>query len=94
MLICKSFSFVLVLFVAAAAGLKSHNLFLAVEDFIMCPRNNVSVTGLVLARGGSKGIPLKNLATVSGKSLLRRAIEKMIESKSIIFVLFLNGSRV
>src|SRR5438067_5573943 len=35
----------------------------------------MSVLGLIPARGGSKGIPGKNLANVAGKSLLVRAIE-------------------
>lgn len=33
------------------------------------------VLGIVPARGGSKGIPRKNLAIIKGKSLVRRAVE-------------------
>lgn len=33
------------------------------------------VLGLILARGGSKGIPQKNLQPVAGKSLIRRCAE-------------------
>ncbi|XP_071444009.1 N-acylneuraminate cytidylyltransferase A [Hetaerina americana] len=40
---------------------------------------NVNLTGLILARGGSKGIPLKNLALFKGKTLLHRAILAMKE---------------
>lgn len=38
--------------------------------------NDVShrVTALILARGGSKGIPLKNIAKVDGVSLLARTV--------------------
>lgn len=34
-----------------------------------------SIMAITLARGGSKGIPKKNLAVINGKSLLERAIE-------------------
>ncbi len=35
------------------------------------------VAGLVLARGGSKGIPLKNLQLLDGKPLLAWALDAM-----------------
>jgi len=38
-----------------------------------------NITGLILARGGSKEIPLKNLATVGNIPLLARAIHAMKE---------------
>jgi len=37
------------------------------------------LTGLILARGGSKGIPLKNLSQVGGVSLLERSVKAMKE---------------
>jgi CMP-N-acetylneuraminic acid synthetase len=36
------------------------------------------IAGLVLARGGSKGIPLKNLQKVNGKPLLVWALDAML----------------
>lgn len=38
------------------------------------------LAGLVLARGGSKGIPKKNLVEVNGRPLVARALDAMIES--------------
>lgn len=40
----------------------------------------MSVVALIAARGGSKGIPGKNLVEVGGRSLLRRAIESALAS--------------
>lgn len=42
-----------------------------------------SVLGMVTARGGSKGIPGKNLANLAGKSLLAWTIEAALGSKFI-----------
>ena len=42
-----------------------------------------SIVGLVTARGGSKGIPGKNLVELAGKSLLARTIEAALGSKYV-----------
>ena len=42
------------------------------------------VAGLVLARGGSKGIPLKNLALLNGEPLLVWALKAMSGCKGKI----------
>ncbi|XP_055526395.1 N-acylneuraminate cytidylyltransferase A [Wyeomyia smithii] len=39
--------------------------------------SNSSTAALILARGGSKGIPLKNLAKIGSKSLLVRALQTL-----------------
>lgn len=39
------------------------------------------MAALILARGGSKGIPLKNLAKVGGRSLLRRSLEAIFKTR-------------
>jgi len=41
------------------------------------------IYGIVLARGGSKTIPSKNIAVINGKSLLQRAIEVLNRCESI-----------
>lgn len=55
-----------------------------------CPRESsiakgkyrTEFTALVLARGGSKGIPLKNLAKINGISLLGRTLRIMKNSNA------------
>ncbi|XP_055616223.1 N-acylneuraminate cytidylyltransferase A [Toxorhynchites rutilus septentrionalis] len=42
-------------------------------------QSNASIAALILARGGSKGIPLKNLAQIDGKPLLVRALQTLAE---------------
>ena len=41
----------------------------------------MKVLGVTLARGGSKGIPKKNIIDVCGKPLIAHTIEHAIESK-------------
>lgn len=41
------------------------------------------VVGIILARGGSKGIPNKNILQVGGKPLIAWSIEHSLESKKI-----------
>ena len=40
----------------------------------------MNVIGVILARGGSKGIPKKNIKTIVGKPLIAWTIEAAIES--------------
>lgn len=39
------------------------------------------VVALILARGGSKGIPLKNLAMIGGDTLLGRTLKTILNSQ-------------
>ena len=41
------------------------------------------IAGLVLARGGSKSIPLKNLALLGGRPLLVRSLQTMSHCQGI-----------
>lgn len=47
----------------------------------------VKVAAVIPARGGSKGVPRKNLRLAAGKSLLLRAIEHCLESKFVSHVI-------
>jgi len=48
------------------------------------PESSLSKTvALIPARGGSRGVPRKNLARVGGKSLIQRAIEVAMEVRQI-----------
>ena len=50
------------------------------------------IVALVPARGGSKGIPGKNLRMAGGKSLVRRAVESGLESRRVSRVLLSTDS--
>lgn len=43
--------------------------------------NNLHVAALILARGGSKGVPLKNVAKVNERSLLNRTLNIVLKIK-------------
>ncbi|MFW6016132.1 MAG: cytidylyltransferase domain-containing protein [bacterium] len=43
----------------------------------------VKVLGIILARGGSKGIPYKNIKKLKSKSIIAYTIEKAKKSKYI-----------
>ncbi len=44
---------------------------------------SMSAWAIIPARGGSKGVPGKNLAPVAGRSLVRRAVEACVEARTI-----------
>ena len=46
---------------------------------VMEETNSPHIAGLVLARGGSKGIPLKNLAPLGSRPLLTWCLQSMQE---------------
>jgi YrbI family 3-deoxy-D-manno-octulosonate 8-phosphate phosphatase len=43
----------------------------------------MSAWAIIPARGGSKGVPGKNLAPVAGRSLVRRAVEACVEARTV-----------
>ena len=45
--------------------------------------NGGSVLGLITARGGSKGVPRKNMREVGGKSMIARTVEAALASRRI-----------
>lgn len=45
--------------------------------------NSINVLGIIPARGGSKGVPRKNIKLLSGKPLIAYTIETAIKSKYI-----------
>ena len=46
-------------------------------------KNEMSVVGVITARGGSKGIPQKNLKTLGGITLIARSIFGALEARSL-----------
>ena len=60
----------------SSQSLSSYNL-----CFDSITNNTKAVTGLILARGGSKGIPLKNIQRINDVSLLGIALTAMQQSK-------------
>jgi len=46
-------------------------------------RRNMNVLGITLARGGSKGVPRKNIRLIAGKPLLAYSIEEALKSELI-----------
>ena len=46
-------------------------------------RKNIRVLGLIPARGGSKGIPQKNIKLLNGKPLIEWSAEALLKSKLI-----------
>ena len=49
--------------------------------------NNINPIAIILARGGSKGIPNKNLETINNKSLLEISVNQIIKSINVeVFV--------
>nr|XP_018904120.1 PREDICTED: N-acylneuraminate cytidylyltransferase [Bemisia tabaci]XP_018904121.1 PREDICTED: N-acylneuraminate cytidylyltransferase [Bemisia tabaci] len=57
------------------AGTIAHDTFAPSSD-----RETFRSAALILARGGSKGIKKKNLSVVNGKTLIKRAVENILES--------------
>jgi N-acylneuraminate cytidylyltransferase len=53
----------------------------------------VTCIAIIPARGGSKGIPNKNLAEVNGQSLVTRAIDSAIQSRAVDFVIVSSDDR-
>lgn len=51
-----------------------------------------SIVGIVPARGGSKGIPNKNLIKIDGETLVNRAVKSCIDSKYIDHVVVSSDS--
>lgn len=51
------------------------------------------IIGVITARGGSKGIPGKNIAMVAGKPLIAWTIEEAVKSKSLDRVIVSTDSR-
>lgn len=62
-------------------GIFMHNLHFSIAE-------NKKITALILARGGSKGIPLKNIATIGNETLLGRSLRiiENVEKFESIFV--------
>jgi len=55
--------------------------------------NNKKVLATILARGGSKGLPKKNIKLLCGKPLISHSIELALQSKLIDRVVVSTDSR-
>lgn len=53
----------------------------------------MKISALITARGGSKGIPRKNLIEIDGKSLISYSIEQALESRLITDIFVTSDSR-
>ncbi len=49
----------------------------------MIEKNNQKILAIIPARGGSKGIPRKNIRLLAGKPLIAYSIETALKSKYI-----------
>lgn len=67
---------VVLLLLISAQSIKSHKF-----CFDSITNNTKAITGLILARGGSKGIPLKNIQRIDGVTLLGIALTALQQSK-------------
>jgi hypothetical protein len=56
--------------------------------YIFCCRPHV--VALILARGGSKGIPRKNLALIQNTTLLRRSLDTINDCRCMINIMLIN----
>ena len=53
----------------------------------------MNILGLTLARGGSKGIPKKNIKQINGKPLIAPTIDAALNSNIFNDYIFLEGAQ-